>query len=191
MKQIVSVVLVISGIAALLAAALLPARFGHPVTPQMQQAADSAAGTSVVALPGMARGRPQIVVFILPGCPCSDAYEPFTHIMHRAYGQHVDIVGVIAGNQEDMKKWQSEHQTPFPLIADSDLQIARSYSAERSAYTALLLDDQTVVRLWPGYSVTMLNELTELLSSKMGTTLAPLDTNGAPATLTSGCELTK
>ncbi|WP_010581682.1 peroxiredoxin family protein [Schlesneria paludicola] len=189
MNRIVTVVLLTGAVLALVAAVVIPARFGHPVTPAMQQSAITASGRIVSALPDHAPGRPQLVIFILPGCLCSEDYEPFTHALYQAYSSNVDFVGVVDGSEQDAQAWRMVHQTPFPLIADPDCSIADQFDAKRSAYTAVILDGETIHRLWPGYSAQMLNELSELLAAESNVPVALIETSRAPSKLTSGCLL--
>lgn len=130
-----------------------------------------------------------MVVFIRPDCPCSEAYEPYTQELFRAYQTRVDFLGVVAGEVPEAESWQQKHETPFSIVADVDRSFARGYAAERSAYTALLLDGETVHHLWPGYSAGMLQDLGERLAAATGKPEAPLLIAGAPETLTSGCLL--
>ena len=187
MKQLVTLCLILGGIAALIAAIVLPSRSGHPVTPLMQEAADSVAGRTLEPVhPGL-DVRPQVIVFILPDCPCSEDYEPFTHELYRAYGAHVDFLGIVAGTDAEALAWQEQHKTPYPVLADPNGDIALSYDAKRSAYTALVKDRTVIQKLWPGYSSEMLQELGTLAAAAAGISPVPLDTTGAPAKLTSGC----
>lgn len=187
MKHMITICLVAGGVAALVAAILLPTRSGHPVTPYMQEAADSVAGRTVTPPSETIDVRPQVIVFILPDCPCSEDYEPFTHELFRAYGSHVDFLGIVAGTEAEAVAWQEKHKTPFPVLPDPDGDIASKYDAKRSAYTALLVDRTVIRKLWPGYSREMLQELGTLAADAAQISPVPLNTEGAPAKLTSGC----
>jgi hypothetical protein len=155
----------------------------------MSQSANAVSGRPAISLPGMTADKPTVVIFILPGCPCSEAYEPHTHDLFLAYGSHANIIGVVAGNSQDADDWQQRHQTPFDLVADPDHSIARSYEAKRSAYTVLITNGKTIDRLWPGYSGEMLQELGTLLSSSAKIPEVAMDISGTPKSLTSGCVL--
>lgn len=189
MRRLSSILLLGGAALAVVAAILITPRVGHPVTPWMSQAATSMTGKPVLPDPGLICGKPTVSFFILPGCPCSEAYEPFTHELFRAYGTSVNFVGVVAGDEQDAEAWRSKHNTPFQLIKDPDHKLARAYGAKRSAYTVLVTDDQTIHRVWPGYSATMLQEIGALLAATMNTPEVTLDVGQAPASLTSGCVL--
>ena len=187
MKQIITFCLIVGGVAGLIAAIVLPSWPGHPLTAFMQQPADSVAGRKRELVRDGLDVRPQVIIFILPDCPCSKDYEPFTHELYRAYGAHVDFLGIVVGTDAEALAWQEQHGTPFPVLADPHGEIALSYDAQRSAYTALIIDRTVIQKLWPGYSSEMLQELGTLAASAAHISPVPLNTTGAPAKLTSGC----
>jgi len=188
-RRIAQILLLLGAIAAALAAVLLPPRVGHPVTQWMADAADAAAGRPVPLLPGFDPSRPAVVLFILPGCPCSEEYEPLTQRLATYVGPRAQVLGIVAGTAEEAAAWQRRFRTPFPVIADPDRAIARGFGAERSAYTALVLDGKTIHRLWPGFSAEMLREIADRLIGATTTPVEGFDTAGAPERLTSGCPL--
>jgi hypothetical protein len=140
-------------------------------------------------LAGITNVRPLVIVFILPECPCSEEYERFTQELFAKYGTHAQFVGIIAGDKGAAVTWKDAHQTPFPVIEDPDRSIARRCAAERSAYTVLIIEGQTIDHLWPGYSAGMLQELGARLATATGTGELPLQIEGAPKAMTSGCPL--
>jgi hypothetical protein len=189
MNRLSSILLLVGAAVALLAAILIQPRVGHPVTLWMSQSASAVSGRPAISLPGMTAEKPTVAIFILPGCPCSEAYEPHTHDLFRAYGTHANIIGVVEGSSKDVEKWQQRYQAPFPLVADPDHSIARSYGAKRSAYTVLVTNGKTVDRLWPGYSGDMLREVGALLATAARVPEVPLHLGEVPVSPTSGCLL--
>ena len=186
-RRIVQIALLIAATAAALAAVFVPPRVGHPVTQWMADAADAAAGRSVPPLPEPA--LPAVVVFILPGCPCSEEYEPLTQKLAAYLGSRAQVVGIVHGSADETAEWGRRFRTPFRLVADPDGAIARQYGAERSAYTALVLDGRTIHRLWPGFSAEMLREIAARLGGASVDSTGGFDAGGAPERLTSGCPL--
>lgn len=186
-RRIVQIALLIAATGAALAAVLLPPRVGHPVTQWMADAADAAAGRSVPPLPGPA--LPTVVVFILPGCPCSEEYEPLTQRLAAYLGSRAQVVGIVRGSDQETAEWGRRFQTPFRLVADPEGAMARQYGAERSAYTALVLDGRTIHRLWPGFSAGMLREVADRLAGASTEPTGGFDAGRAPEGLTSGCPL--
>jgi hypothetical protein len=189
MSRLYSMLLLIAAAIALLAAVLIQPRVGHPVSLWMSQSANAVSGRPAIPFAGMTADKPTIAIFILPGCPCSEAYEPHTHDLFLAYGTHANIIGIVEGSIEDIQKWHQRFQTPFALISDPDHSIARSYEAKRSAYTVLITNGKTVDRLWPGYSADMLREVGTLLATTAKIPEVPIDVSDAPKSLTSGCVL--
>lgn len=186
-RRVVTLLLVTAAGAALALAFLLPPRTGHPVTPYMQSAADGTSGTVVSRL-AVDTGRPTVVVFVLPDCPCSIEYEPYIHRVHQAYGDRAAFIEVVSGDGTVAEQWKQQQQTPFTVIGDERGNVAYEFGALRSAYTALVLNGR-IVRLWPGYSVEMLRELGGLIATETETPVVLLDVDGAPERLTSGCAL--
>lgn len=184
-----TMLLLLGGFAGLIVAWLIPPNLRHPVTPQMTKAANDAQGQIVPPVSQSFAARPHVAIFILPECPCSEDYEPFTHRLFELFGREIEFVGVIAGTQQEADDWKRQHKTPYRIIADPERRISRSYGALRSAYTALVLDGRTLHRLWPGYSTGMLDELSTLLSAHTRGVYQKGHFEQAPATLVSGCIL--
>lgn len=189
MKRLTTILLMIGAAVAVIAATLITPRVGHPVTPWMSEAATAMTGSPARPVPGMSCGKPTISFFILPGCPCSEAYEPFTHELFRTYGSGVNFVGVVAGDAKDVEAWRQKHGTPYLLVEDPDHVMARAYGAKRSAYTVFVAEGETINRLWPGYSAEMLREVGSLLAAAANTSEVPINVGEAPQSLTSGCVL--
>lgn len=182
-----TLLLLLAAAIAVVVACLLPARVGHPVTPFMSTSAREASGRPVTTLT-LTDDRPAVVVFVLLGCPCSEEYEPYVKQIYQAYGHKVAIIEVVAGDQKDADGWKRQQAPPYPVIPDEKEKIAREFAAERSAYTALVIQGK-ITKLWPGYSATMLSELSSLLASHTGVEQQPLDFENAPDRMTSGCLL--
>lgn len=189
MKRLATIILLLGALSAIIVAVILNPRAGHPVTPLMSAAATEASGRTMAMVPGISNIRPLVVVFILPDCPCSEEYEVFTHELSAKYGTRAQFVGIVAGDRQAAAEWKDAHRTPFPVIEDPDRSIARSCAAERSAYTALINEGQTIEHLWPGYSAGMLQELGSRLAASIDISEKTLNLEGAPTALTSGCPL--
>lgn len=187
MRTTATILLLLAAGAAFAAAIATRSRVGHPVSPRMREAAGAQAGRSATMLPEEVRGKAVVLIFIKEGCPCSEAAEPCFLRLTRAYGSRIAFVGIIDGDVAVAERWIREHDTPYPVLADPDLKLIQSLSAERSAYVTLVTSDGTVERLWPGYSARMLRELGARLASIAGMAEVPLDVSDAPEELTSGC----
>ncbi|MDX2066244.1 MAG: redoxin domain-containing protein [Fimbriimonadaceae bacterium] len=132
--------------------------------------------------------RPQLVLFIKFGCPCSIDVEPIYHKLYDRYGDKVDFVGVIDKPVESARQWQDDLLTPFSIVPDPEKKIARAFRVGRSAYAALIREDGRIVRLWPGYSRGILAEVNELIASEIGLDAKPFDVAYAPEAETAGCD---
>jgi peroxiredoxin len=171
----------------------------HRVTPEMEQASEAAAGRTVpdVTLPSSdgatrslrdlaAGGAPIVLVFIKDGCPCSESAQPYYNRLFAAYGSKATFLGVIDRDPEGARAWGSKFRASFPIVADPDLSLMRALRATNSAYF-VLIHHNAVSRMWPGYSVGMLEEAGADLARATGRTLQPIDTSDAPENPYSGC----
>ena len=189
----ISTILILAGILALAAAVFLPASSYHPVTPAMLQSAGKRSGSRIPATPlsgadgrtfsiaDIAQDRVAVLFFIKDGCPCSELAEPYFHRLHAAYGARVAFVGVIEGMASVAGEWARRHQSPYPVLADPELSVIRACGAERSAYVAVVVQGESIDRLWPGFSAGMLAELGRRLAEKTGLRETPIDATDAPA----------
>lgn len=171
----------------------------HLVTPEMERAGAEAAGRAlpplrlvgedggVIDLGDRMASGPMVLIFIKEGCPCSEAAEPFFRRLHAAYGERVAFLGVIDGAPGTAARWVTRLGTPFPVVVDSDLDLARSVGVTNSAYVAVVGKGGRIERLWPGFSAGMLGELSGELAALAGVEPAVIDTEGAPIELYTGC----
>jgi peroxiredoxin len=132
--------------------------------------------------------RPQLVLFIKYGCPCSIDVEPIYHKLYDRYREKIDFVGVIDKPLVDARKWQDDLLTPFSLVPDPEKKIARAFRVGRSAYAALIREDGRIVKLWAGYSRGILAEVNAALAEEVGLKAKPFDVAYAPLAETAGCE---
>lgn len=199
MRNRISILLTVAGVAVLLFAALkAPANY-HPVTNAMQAAAGTMAGARATTqeAPGTdgrphspasdSRDRPLVIYFIQDGCPCSEAADPYFRRVQAAYGTRASFLGVIDGDEAAARDWSARHQTPFPILADPEGTLIAACKAERSAYVMLVAPGGAVEALWPGYSSAMLADVGARLAQLTGQAEVPFDTQGAPKELVSGC----
>ena len=195
----ISAILILAGIMALVAAVILPASSYHPVSPTMLQTAGKRSGSRVPATPlsgadgrtlsiaDVAQDRVAVLFFIKDGCPCSELAEPYFHRLHAAYGTRAAFIGVIEGMASVAGEWARRHRSPYPVLADPELNVIRACGAERSAYVGVVVQGKAIERLWPGFSAGMLAELGRRLAEKTGLPETPIDVTDAPAALSTGC----
>ena len=131
--------------------------------------------------------RPQFVLFIKRGCPCSiDAQVLFSRLALK-FKDSVEFVGVI---DKDAKEFATQFRASFPVVEEPSLGLMRSFDARASVYSALVARNGHIVKLWPGYSAAWLQEMNALLAKAAATKETPFDPQYAPKEKTSGCPFT-
>lgn len=169
------------------------------MTNEMWQDAEKAAGQpapvfeakdangATHSLATLTGGKPLALYFIKDGCPCSVDVEPLYQRMAAKFGDKVRFAGVINGDAEIAKAWLAKMETPYPVLLDPEIKVVKEYKADRSVYLLVIGPDGNIVRMWPGYSQTMLSELNATLAKMTGTEETPFDAAYAPQEPTSGC----
>lgn len=102
------------------------------------------------------RGR-WVVVYLYPKDEtpgCTKEACAFRDAWGKYQAQHVAIVGVSRDTEESHRKFVKAHDLPFPLAADEDGSIARSYGVKSSfgvssRVTFLVGADGKVIKVWP------------------------------------------
>jgi peroxiredoxin len=171
----------------------------HYVTPEMRRESEAMADRPAPPFSAISDGgrridsasivgrRPVVLGFIQDGCPCSTAAEPFFADLHRAYGDGATFLGVIDGDRKVASRWVAEHRTPFPVLADPDLAIIRAFGARNSAYLALIDPEGRIDGLWPGFSESILLEISGRLAALLVRPEADISAAEAPELPYSGC----
>ncbi|RUL86310.1 peroxiredoxin family protein [Tautonia sociabilis] len=171
----------------------------HRVTPEMERESREKAGSPAPAFravdqdgepvdsEAMVGDRPVLLVFIKDGCPCSTSAEPFYARLHDSYGDAARFFGVIDGDRSVAARWVSDHGTPYPVLADPELEIVRAFGVSNSAYVALISPGGTIEALWPGYSEGILRDISARLAGLTGRPEAEVGASEAPELPYSGC----
>lgn len=102
------------------------------------------------------RGHP-VVAYFYPkdGTPgCTKEACAFRNAWKRYEAAHVGIIGISADSEARHRTFMKEHALPFPLAADEDNAIARSYGVKTmlgmdARVTYLIDKDGKVARVWP------------------------------------------
>ena len=168
----------------------------HPVTPEMETETSKSTlksaphfdvidGREVKHSIGDGE-RPQFLLFILKGCPCSVDAQPIMNKLSKHFGNAVDFYGITNGDQAEAKDWGVRYSVPFPVVADPSKAIIHGYEAKHSVYSALVFHGK-IVKMWPGYSVDMLAEINETIAKTAGQPVKHFDPEYAPPEKTSGC----
>lgn len=133
------------------------------------------------------REKPQFVLFILDGCPCSIDAQPLFNALAKQWKDKVEFVGVIDSDQKKGRVWTQDYRPVFPVVSDSKKQIIKAYGAKQSVYCALISTEGKIVKLWPGYSQDMMKEMNEKIAAEVGVEAKAFDAKYAPNEKTSGC----
>lgn len=170
----------------------------HKVTPEMTVETNALAkkvapnyfvkdseGQDVMIAPPSSE-KPQFLYFVLDGCPCSYDAEPLFHDLYRNFKDKVDFVSVTDANKEKARAWSVQMLVPYPVIPDPEKTIIHGYEARSSVYSALILKGH-ILKMWPGYSESILKEQNELMAKLINEPAKPFDTKWAPKEKATGC----
>ena len=144
-------------------------------------------GGHPVALGGESRAHPQFLYFIKDGCPCSIDVEPLFHDLHKRYGKKIDFVGVIDQGDKSARQWSTDMKTNYPIVSDPTKKIIHAYGATNSAFSLLIGKEGKILKMWPGYSVDLLQDMNQNMAVSVGEEPKPFDTRWAPKIKAAGC----
>ena len=134
--------------------------------------------------------RPQFVLFIKQGCPCSVDGQPFFNRLARKFQGKIDFVGVIDAGSSAAKSYATQFLCAFPVVPDQSLSIIHGFKAAGALFSALVARNGHIVKMWPGYNVDMLADMNRLLSAEAGVKETFFDPEYAPKRKTAGCAFT-
>jgi peroxiredoxin len=140
-----------------------------------------------VALGGESRARPQFLYFIKDGCPCSIDVEPLFHDLHKRFGKKIDFVGVIDKGDKSARQWSTDMKTNYPIVPDEAKAVIHAYGATNSAFSLLIGKEGKILKMWPGYSVDLLQDMNQNMAVSIGEEPKPFDTRWAPKIKAAGC----
>ena len=142
---------------------------------------------SAVSLAKLLEQGPVFLYFIKDGCPCSvDAQPLFNHLRDK-FKDKVSFVGVMDVDPAKAAKWAKINAMTDPMLADPKLETIHAYKATNSAFSALVLQDGTILKMWPGYSRDYLLDMNTQLSRALGEQATSFDPLYAPLAKTAGC----
>ena len=171
----------------------------HPVTPEMWKQADGAKGEIAPdfavtdtdgtshTLSDLTKTGPLFLYFVLEGCPCSIEAEPHYERLSKQFHGAVNFLAVSNAKEDAAKKWKTEFVVPFPVVSQPHLELMNQYAVQRSVYCLLIGKDRKVIKMWPGYSASMLQEVNRMMAAATNKPVQKFDSSTAPQTMTSGC----
>jgi peroxiredoxin len=136
---------------------------------------------------GGPRAKPQFLIFVMDGCPCSVDAEPLFQKLYKRFEGKVEFLAVTDGTPEMAKKWSFHMLMPYPLASNPKTDVMAAFGADQSAYSVLLDREGAIVKLWPGYSQGILQEMNRLMAQEAGVEAQPFDAQYAPKEPLSGC----
>lgn len=172
----------------------------HPVTPLMWKSADAALGFEAPgfqvvdteghrqSLADLTKNGPVFIYFVLQGCPCSIEAEPHFERLEQRFHGKVNFLAVTNANADDSKAWKSQFAVPYPVVSQPKLDLMHLYGVTRSVYSLLVGQDGKIIRMWPGYGASMLQELNKEMAAATHQSAIKFDPKMAPEIMTSGCE---
>ena len=147
------------------------------------------AGSEVV-IAGPAMEKPQFVYFVMDGCPCSVEVEPLFQDLWKRHNKSVEFIGVIEKDAKIAREWHTEKLMKAAMVPDPKHEIIQAYGATNSVFSAYIDRNGKIVKMWPGYSAEILNEMNDLFAEAGKTEPKPFDTKWAPKDPRSGCQFT-
>ncbi len=141
---------------------------------------------AVHSLKEIIKEAPVLVYFINHECPCSVDAEPMFNAFASAYKQ-VKVVGIIDGDLKQSNQWIQDNKPNHLILIDSKSKTMEAYKAESSVYTALVTQSGKIVKMWPGYSQGMMDEVSTAMADLVGAPVVSLDKKLAPDDMAAGC----
>lgn len=130
---------------------------------------------------------PVFLYFIKEDCPCSVDAQPLFNRLRNKFKDKVSFAGIIDVDAAKGKKWAEINAMTDPMLPDPKLKLIHSYKATNSTFSALVLQDGTILKMWPGYSAEYLQDMNTLFAKALGEPVTKFDTAYAPAKRTAGC----
>jgi peroxiredoxin len=173
-------------------------RVRHRVTEEMASQTERMATTTAPAfsaagsdgrdhsLLSLLDSGPLLLTFVNVDCPCSKDAEPMFQALADAY-PGLTVVGVVGAAPAQAWKWGREQRVRHLLLADPNFRIVRAYGAVSSVYTALITTRGKIVTMWPGYSQTMMADVSAKAADLQGVATKALPKALAPAEMAAGC----
>lgn len=134
------------------------------------------------SLESLTKGDKALVLYFISNtCPINDEAVTYFNQVGKAYkGKNVEFVGVIDGDAELFKEWNSYHKVSFKVLYDPDKKIIESYKAEASPWIIVVNPNGEIEKTYKGYSDKSLQELSDRMAKYGKTKSVKINTEGAP-----------
>ena len=133
--------------------------------------------------------KPQFLIFVKKGCPCSYDAEPLMQDLYKHFGGRVEFIEVTDADIADAHAWATDKDLhiPYPVVSNKKLDVMEAYQAPASTYSTLLDQNGLIIKRWAGYSKDYLEEMNQEMSKVLGEKATVFDSKYAPKAHTSGC----
>lgn len=129
---------------------------------------------------------PVLLYFINTECPCSVDAEPMFNAFSTAYPD-LKVIGITNADLKASAKWAEQNRPNHIILSDPKLGSMKAYGAISSVYTAIITQSGKIVKMWPGYSQSMMDEVTKIVSDLSGKPAVKLDRKLSPEDMAAGC----
>jgi peroxiredoxin len=118
--------------------------------------------------------------FAQDGCPVNDQAIKYYNRLAEAYKGKATMVGVYDGGEGAFRAFSNRHKANYLFLHDPDLKIVRSYKAQASPWMIHVNKEGNIVKVWTGFSVDYLNQMSAAMAGAAKTAVVKIDTTGAP-----------
>ncbi len=142
---------------------------------------------NTISLAKKGADKPQFIYFIMNDCPCSVDAEPLFHALYKQFKGKVNFVAITDGTSAEAERWSTEKQVPYPLIPDPSKSLIHAYGAKAATFSLLVMRNGNILKMWPGFSVGILQEMNKDLAKSIGESPRSFDALYAPVEKRTGC----
>ncbi len=143
-------------------------------------------GGMQVNLEAMLEEGPVFLVFWKEVCPHNPRAMPSFNAMKEAYGEKVQLLGVVRAAPEDTKAWAEKFSSVYPLLPDPDEEVILAYRSAFSIATFQIGQDGKVATVFEGYGQNELTALNQAMAEAAGADPVELDMSRIPSRQTWG-----
>lgn len=134
-----------------------------------------------------AKESPVLLVFISTSCPVTNESVPHFESILKAYkSSKMSFVGIVNSSKSAAERWANDQKATISMIPDAEKKFIRAYGITNAPSAALIGKDGKVIKVWKGYSRTILEEINSEIAKALGTKTVALDFSKAPRNLQAG-----
>lgn len=138
------------------------------------------------SLAALTKEKPVFVVFWKQRCPHNKKASELINSIHQAYGDKVQLVGIVNANADGAKAWVDQFALKYPLLPDESKATIGAYKVAYSICTMQIGTDGKITRVFEGYGAEAMKQLNEAMAAAAGAKPAEVALDGAPGRRTWG-----